>query len=64
MLVILCEILETYVSECWRFVFVRLVCCGDICEIYGIGDTCVDSMTYVTSMIYIFCLFGCNNKNK
>jgi hypothetical protein len=64
MLVILCEILETYVCECWRLMFMKLVWCGDICEIYGVGDTCVDSVIYAMLMIYIFCLFGWNNKNK
>jgi hypothetical protein len=45
---------------------VKLVWCCDICEIYGVGDTCIDSMIYVISIIYIyiFCLFRCNNKNK
>lgn len=34
-------------------------------EICGVGDTCFDSVIYVMSMIYIFCLFGWNNeKNK
>jgi hypothetical protein len=42
----------------------KLVWCGDICEIYGVGDTCVDSVIYAMLMIYIFCLFGWNNKNK
>ena len=27
-------------------------------------DTCIDSVIYVMSMVYIFCLCGCNNKNK
>jgi hypothetical protein len=63
MLVILCEILETYVCECWRLMFMsELVGCGDICEIYGVGDTCVESVIYVMSMIYILYLFVCNNK--
>jgi hypothetical protein len=54
LLVILCEILETYVCECWRLMFVKLVWCCDICEIYGVGDTCIDSMIYVISIIYIY----------
>jgi hypothetical protein len=41
---------------------VKLVSCVDICKIYGVGDTCVDFVIYVMLMIYIFCLFGCNNK--
>jgi hypothetical protein len=40
----------------------ELVGCGDICEIYGVGDTCVESVIYVMSMIYILYLFVCNNK--
>jgi hypothetical protein len=47
-----------------RLMFVKLVRCGDICEIYSVGDTCVDSMIYVLSMICIFCFFGWNNNNK
>jgi hypothetical protein len=53
----LCEILETYVCECWRLMFVfELV--YDICEIYGlceicgVYDVCDDS---VVSVMYIWC---------
>jgi hypothetical protein len=45
-----CEILgETYVCETFW--------CVDICEIYGVGDTCANSVIYVMSIICIFCLF-------
>ena len=54
-----CEILgvgDIYVCEtCWH---------GAICKICGVGDTSDDSVMYMMSIIYIFCLFGWNNENK
>jgi hypothetical protein len=54
--VILCEIFETYVCECWRLMFVsKLVWCGDInlwdmwCVrcMWGLCDICDDSVIYI-----------------
>ena len=36
----------------------------DVCDIYVVLDICVVDDIYVMLVIYIFCLFGWNVKNK
>jgi hypothetical protein len=66
MLVMLCEILETYVLECWILMFVSEHV-GNVvrtCLIYGVCEICDVYVIYVMIMCDIFCLFGWNSKNK
>jgi hypothetical protein len=51
MLVMLYEMLETYICERWRLMFVfELVCCGDIYEIHGLCEICDLYVIYVMYM--------------
>jgi hypothetical protein len=55
MLVMLCEILETYVLECWILMFVFKLVGNAVrtCLIYGVCEICD---VYVVYVIFFVCL--------